>query len=68
MKVTTLLRTTAQLKGMIDELKAKRKLLDKKLKTGSVSIVDDVTKLESDINTIDFGFDLVDEYANASNF
>ena len=65
MKVTTLLRTTAQIKGMIDELKAKRQLLNKKLETGSVSVVDDVLKLESDINTIDFGLDIVDEYTEA---
>ena len=61
MKVTTLLRTTAQLRGMIDELKVKRSLLGKKLKKGDVTVVEDIVKLEGDMNTIDFGFDLVDD-------
>ena len=62
MKVITLLRTTAQLKGMLDEVKAKRKLLKDKLEKGGIT-TRDVEKLEHDIDTVEFGFDLVDKFA-----
>jgi hypothetical protein len=66
MKTTTLLRTSAQLNGMIAEVKAKRKLLVRKLKNGG-EVGSTLYKLELDMDNIDFGLDLVNELKVADN-
>ena len=67
MKITKFLQTTAQLRGMIDEVKAKRHLLVERIEKVDQdpenfrTISKDLTKLESDISGILLAFDLMDE-------
>ena len=62
MKVIACLRTNAQLKGVIDEVKAKKRLLLAKIKEGRASEASrDLDKLESDLDAVMMTYDLLDE-------
>ena len=60
MKVTTVLRTSAQLKGMFDEIRAKRQIIRQKMKTGQLK-EKDVENLKNDLDKVAFGFEMVEE-------
>ena len=60
MSITTLNRTTAQLKGMFDEVKSKRQLMRDKMNKGQLKETE-VLRLKCDLDTIEFGFNLVEE-------
>jgi hypothetical protein len=68
MKITTYLRTTAQLKGMIDEIRAKKNLLITQLHQNPhnvYSISKDLARLEGEMTGINVTLDLVNEELQA---
>lgn len=62
MKVTACLRTNAQLRGIIDEAKAKRRLILEQLHQGRViEVARELDRLESDMEAVNMVYDLLAE-------